>query len=76
MSHLWVLPVIATVVIAALAAVAVRLLQSWISRSRRTFELRAKDGRKVTFQAGEDEDVSAAVSYQLSRLEQERKATY
>jgi len=78
MSHFWVFPLLATVVIAALAALAVNLLRSWISRSRRTFELRAKDGRKVIFQAGEDEDVSAVVAYQLRKLEEQgpRKAAY
>jgi hypothetical protein len=78
MSHFWVLPLIATVVMGAIAAVAVILVRNWISKSRRTFEIRAKDGRKVVFEVEENEDLSSVVATQLRRLEQqgERQRAY
>jgi hypothetical protein len=71
MNLFWILPLIVTVAFAVLAAVVSNFVGNSISKTRRTFEIRAKDGRKVTFEVGEDEDLSTVVSSQVRRLEQQ-----
>jgi len=68
MTHLTTYAIIATVAMAAIAALIVNVVKARISKTIHTFELRAKNGTKVTFTVGEGQDISEAVTAQLAKL--------